>query len=408
MRGKLADVLKKLAGSATFFDGVHIFTPHADVPDDSALRLIFLSSEQFYSREETRLAFDAVLDYVRSNGAKPRYRGNRLVFLSPDHGSLARLRDCIRVALAWGSIVEDVRDGRLNIDQLQKKQAEKELQTAEEVLPRVARECYKWLLCPAQHSPTEPKPSVEAFPLNTSGSGLGSEIERVCVENELVISAWSPIHLRAKLMELYWKADKPAFGAMAFWDDTMRYLYLPRLKTRNVLEQAIIKGACSRDFFGTAYGQHEGKFDGFKLGEANVQFDDTLLLINPNAAKQYEIVQVASPAPATTSGIGYPSSTSGTPSPSVHETPSVAPPTLGGAPKAHTFIGTADVNAATAKMRLVQIAEEIIRVLASDSQANVKVSVEITADFSEGVSDQIKRAVSENATSLGFKNKTWE
>ena len=59
-------------------------------------------------------------------------------------------------------------------------------------------------------------------------------------------------------------------------------------------------------------------------------------------------------------------------------------------------------------MRLVQIAEEIISVLASDSQANVKVSVEITADFPEGVSDQIKRAVSENATSLGFKNKTWE
>lgn len=38
----------------------------------------------------------------------------------------------------------------------------------------------------------------------------------------------------------------------------------------------------------------------------------------------------------------------------------------------------------------------------------MKVSVEITADFPEGVSDPIKRAVSENAASLGFKNKTWE
>ena len=59
-------------------------------------------------------------------------------------------------------------------------------------------------------------------------------------------------------------------------------------------------------------------------------------------------------------------------------------------------------------MRLVQIAEEIISVLASDSQATVRVNVEITGDFPEGVSDQIKRAISENATSLGFKNKTWE
>lgn len=125
-----------------------------------------------------------MLDYVRNNGTKPRYRGNRLIFLSPDHGSLARLRDCLRVALAWGSIVDDVRAGRLNIDQLQSKQADKELQSAEDVLPRVARECYKWLLCPVQQSATESKPSVEALPLNTSGSGLGSEIQRVCVEND--------------------------------------------------------------------------------------------------------------------------------------------------------------------------------------------------------------------------------
>src|SRR6476469_10030199 len=40
VRGKLAGVLKKLAGGATFFEGLHIFTPHADVPDDSMLRLV--------------------------------------------------------------------------------------------------------------------------------------------------------------------------------------------------------------------------------------------------------------------------------------------------------------------------------------------------------------------------------
>ena len=88
--------------------------------------------------------------------------------------------------------------------------------------------------------------------------------------------------------------------------------------------------------------------------------------------------------------------------------PPITSPTPGGAPKAHTFIGTADVNAATAKVRLVDIADEIISVLASDPQATVKISVEISADFPEGVSEHIKRAVSENATSLGFKNKTWE
>lgn len=56
------------------------------------------------------------------------------MFLAANHGSLSRLSDAARVALAWGSIVDDVKEGRLNIDLLQKTQAEKELRSAEEVL----------------------------------------------------------------------------------------------------------------------------------------------------------------------------------------------------------------------------------------------------------------------------------
>jgi len=406
VRAKLAEVLQRLAGGATFFDGIHVFTPHADVPDDSLLRLVVLAPEQFYAREETRAAFDAALEYVRNNGLKPRYRGNRLIFLTPDHGALTRLRDCIRVALAWGSIVDDIAGMRLVLDMLQVQQAKKEFQTAADVLPHAARECYKWLLCPVQYAATDPKPAVEAFLLNTSGSALGSELERVCVENELVIAAWSPVHLRAKLKELYWKADKPAVKALAFWEDTMRYLFLPRLKTRSVLAQAIVKGAASKDFFGTAYGEYEGKYDGFRLGDPNVQLDDTLLLIELEAAKEYEVAQAKSASAEPASAVEYPPATAGKVPATVGEKPTLLQP--GDTPQALAFIGTADVNPTSAKVRLVQIADEIISLLASDPRAAVKVTVEITADFPGGVTDQIKRAVSENATNLGFKNKTWE
>ena len=403
VRGKLAAVLNKLKGGMTFFDGVHIFTPHSDVADDGSLRCVILGPEYGYAKEEPRLAFDAVLEFLKNNGTKPRHRGNRLLFIAPDYAMLSRVRDCIRTALAWGSIVEDVREGRLNIDQLQKKQAEKELQTAEDVLPRVARECYKWLLCPVQHAATETKVALEVFSLNTGGVSFGNEIERICTENELVVAgAWSPIHLRSKLKELYWKADKPAVGAMTFWEDTQRYLYLPRFRNRGVLEQAIIKGAATRDFFGTAYGQHEGVFDGFKLGNANVQLDDTLLLLEPEAAKRYEAehAQTKPAAGATPESV----QTTATKSEGI-----AAPqPGVPAAPKARSFHGAAEVNAATAKLRLAQIADEVISVLAADAHATVRVTLELTADFPNGASDHIKRAVSENATTLGFKNKEWE
>jgi predicted AAA+ superfamily ATPase len=399
LRPRLAEVLRKLAGGAKYLEGVHIFTPHADVPDDAALRLVVLPPENFYSRAETRLAFEEVLAFTRNNGTKPRYRGNRLIFLAPDQGALVRVSDCLRTALAWKSIVDDVEASRLNIDLVQKKQAEKELKTAEEVLPKAARECYRWLLCPSQASSTATQPTVEAFPLNTGGAALGTEIERVCQDNELVITAWSPIHLRDRLKELYWKDGKTTAGAMAFWEDTLRYLYLPRLKSRTVLEQAIVKGAGSRDFFGTAYGEHEGKFDGFKFGDANVQLDDTLLLIEPEAAKAYE----AAHPPVTPPGPTPPGPIPPGPTP-----PAPVPPGPTPTAKPHAFHGNVTINASTAKMRLVEVADEIIAVLATDPIAEVKVTVEIQVNFPNGASDSTKRAVSENARTLGFKNADWE
>lgn len=417
VRGKIADVLKKLSGGSGFFDGVHVFTPNGDVPDDSSLRLVFLPPEKAYSKQEPKTSFDEVLEIVRTNGSKPRYRGNRLVFVAPDQGSLIRLRDCVRTALAWSSIVDDIKTGRLNIDRLQEEQAKKELETAESVVPRAARECFKWLLCPVMTAATDRQATVEAFPLNTSGGGYPAEMERVCQENELVISTWSPVHLRNKLRELYWKESTVAVRAAAVWEDMQKYLYLPRLKHRSVLEQAIVKGATSRDFFGTAYGQSGEQFEGFKLGDANIQFDDTLLLVEPAAAAAYEVAQ-KTPEPPVETGSGGRSTgpATGKPTPAA---PGTAAQTGATAevrtkadsvppPRATAFFGSVDVSATTAKMKLVSIAEEVIAVLAADPNATVKVTLEVSAEFPGGASDQTKRAVAENAASLGFKSKLWE
>ncbi len=59
-------------------------------------------------------------------------------------------------------------------------------------------------------------------------------------------------------------------------------------------------------------------------------------------------------------------------------------------------------------MRMVQVAEEIIAVLAADPNAEVKVAVEIQGNFPSGVSDQTKRAVTEKARTLNFNNADWE
>jgi predicted AAA+ superfamily ATPase len=426
VRKKIEEVVKKLFASVPPFDGVHVFTPHSDVPDDSALRLVVLLPEHSYLKEEPRQATGAVQEYLRTHGSQPRHRANRLIFIAPDDLVLNRLRDVTRVALAWASIVEDVNEGRLNIDMIQRKQAEKEAQAAAAVLPRAARECFRWLLCPVLDDPTATKPTVEAFALNTTSGNAPDEVERVCRENALVIDTWSPIHLRDELKKLYWKGGKVAVGAMAFWEDSLRYLYLPRLKSRNSLAKAIQTGAASRDFFGTAYGQLGESYEGFHFGDGNAQLDDTLLLIEPEAAKSYEesLKKKADNGNASggESGDTDPGESSGGATDTGGQTGGATGTGTGtgtgagtggtgggtAVAKPKSFHGSVQINPSSAKMRLVDVAEEIISLLAGDPNATVSITLEINAEFPNGASDQIKRAVSENASSLGFKTKSWE
>jgi uncharacterized protein len=140
-----------------------------------------------------------------------------------------------------------------------------------------------------------------------------------------------------------------------------------------------------------------------------VSFDDTLLLIEPEVAKQYAIEQkklkiVMPPGSERTEPTGTETGTG---------TAVVAPgKKTGSGPTspqpAKSFHGSVEVIATLAKSRLNAIAEEVIALLASDHNATIRITVEIDAEFANGVSDTIKRAVSENATSLGFKTKEWE
>jgi len=413
---KLAAVLKTLTSGLSLVDGVHVFTSNGDVPDDGELRLVLLSPEYLFLKDDAAKTLDTVREFLRTNGIKPRYKANRLLFLAPDRGAWSRLADCIRTALAWGSIVDDIKEGRLNIDRLQEAQAKRELQTAEDVVPRAARECYRWLLCPVLLRPTDTTPEIEIYPVSSSGASMGAEIERICTENELVITAWSPIHLRGKLQELYWKNDTGTVLAQTFWDDSQKFLYLPRLRNRKVLEMAIKTGSESTDFFGTAYGYKEGVFEGFALGSGSVQFDSTLLLIEPAVAKAHAEQLKAVNKPVYYPTIPVPGATpSGVkeshplePGEGAPPTANIPPQSVSTASAAKSFHGCAEITPSAAKTRLIELAEEIIAVLGQDPNAEIRVSLEIHADYANGASDQIKRAVTENAKTLKLKMAEWE
>jgi hypothetical protein len=73
VRGKIAEVLKKLAGNISFCDGTHIFTPHADVSDDGALRLVVRAEARFFRLKFSRLSalsIDVFVEHCVPAGGK--------------------------------------------------------------------------------------------------------------------------------------------------------------------------------------------------------------------------------------------------------------------------------------------------------------------------------------------------
>ena len=138
-------------------------------------------------------------------------------------------------------------------------------------------------------------------------------------------------------------------------------------------------------------------------------YNDDLLLIEPEVARQYLArLQAELAARTVAAGGSAPSvATPGTASAGKAGASAGPGPALPVA-KSRSFRGSIEVKASLAKSQLHTLADEVIALLASDPNASVRVVVEIDAEFPTGVSDTIKRGVSENANSLGFRTKAWE
>jgi predicted AAA+ superfamily ATPase len=244
------------------FGGTHVFTASGDVPDDFQLRLVVLPPDAAFSRNGQSLAITQATEILKHRGDQPRFKQNRLIFLAADFDSVGRLKDQVRSTLAWQSIVSDIKEMKLNLDQYQSRQASGSFDDADAALRRMVRETYKWLLAPMQ----EAKPGKglsdiqwEHWSVNPGASNLSQEIERVLKENELLITEWAPIHLAKVLRDWFWKEDVKEVSALNVWQQSCQQLYLPRLKDDTAFQHTMAAGAESQDFFGFAQGKADGR-----------------------------------------------------------------------------------------------------------------------------------------------------
>ncbi|MGF6465266.1 ATP-binding protein [Paraburkholderia youngii] len=399
--------------ASSVFGGIHIFTTSNDVPDDWQLRLVVLPPDAAFSRSGQSHAVEHAIELLKTRGDQPRFKQNRLIFLAADNDNVSRLKDQVRSTLAWQSIVSDIKDLKLNLDQFQSRQAGKSLDDANDALRRMVRETYKWLLAPVQEA--RPGKGIseilwEHFQVNPGATNLSQEIERVLKENELLITEWAPIHLASVLKNWFWKDDIKETPALNVWQQSCQQLYLPRLRDDGAFQQTLAAGAESQDFFGFAQGKDDGRYLGFTFGKRTSPFlDSSLLLIEPTTAAEYAdklraADDAARPKPVEIAPGNEP--------PLRGEDSAKGAYALGGDAAVQSFkkqfYGSIELDPILAKKQFADLVDEVVQQFTTRSGVKVKIAIEIEANSASGFEDGLQRSVKENCNVLRFKNAEFE
>jgi len=395
------------------FTGVHIFTSHADIPDDNHIRLVVLPPQEshLWKRKETK-AIRAAEIILRNRGQQPRLNQNRLIFLCADQDTKSTIYEQSRRYLAWKSIVED--KDSLNLDQHRLKEARHNIDEYDTRLNGALREVYKWVLAPYQKQ--DNKGGVydlewETEKIPTAGDNLTPIIAQVLAENEMLISSWSPFHLKNELKKWYFKNGRNDCELLNLWNDFCRYSYLPRLVNSTVLQETITAGIQSRDFFGYATGIEQEHYVGLVFGnQGQVFLDKSSLIIHPDAAKRQQELEAAEEAKKVDTTYeddfsdGGRSETSSTSSKVGENRPSSEPLPR----KKRHFHGSVNLDPISASLTFAEISQEVIQHFSSQLGTKVSISLEIEAESDAGFTESLCRTVSENSKTLGFTHAEFE
>lgn len=436
-------------GGGVEFAGVHIAPTGPDeVPDEDRARLVVLPPRVGHKKgnEETSSAVMLARAILDSRGVSPRRYRNMLLFLAADTDALDTLLGETRRYLAWKSVQHDA--AVLNLDRAQEKQCEDAVGNGDKTVSLQLENAYSWLLVPFQEQPVlppgtpTPLDAVRLSGTNDFGAA-GTVLQRAsyrAVTDEHLITRWGPKLLQNALAQYNLWQDAPHIGVRQLWQYLATYLYLPRLKDREVLLNTIKTGAASTDYFGYAMSvDAQGGYQGLYFGRqpTTIYDDEHAVVVKPDVAREAQARQIAAANAAANGAEASARSAGGTTGPlwavggaqmgGMGASSTSVPERNGGhagtravgvsgttssagngASAPTSFFGSVELNALMLSGSAGQVAEAIVQHLTSLLGAEVKVRLEIEAHIPGGVPDTVQRTVTENARTLKFTTAEFE
>jgi len=272
-----------------------------DVPDDPSARLVILPpTKQYKNKDDDSIdsAMSTVNDYLKNRGSTPRSFRNMLIFLVADADKMSYLKEEIKLYLAWVSIEKD--KDTLNLDGVQMREMRDKLKDISEKVSEKINDTYCRLLVPRKELSVDFK-TVEWNIHHIPGKeDILNKVSKLVTSEEYVIVTWAPMLLLNELNKplqsisgsdapsenkTLWK-DTPHIYIKDLWDCLCKYLYLPRLREKKVLIEAIRAGLPSAEYFAFASGYDGARYIGLKYNQSVNNVEDSGLLVQTAAAQQ--------------------------------------------------------------------------------------------------------------------------
>lgn len=398
------------------FGGLHTCPSSSnDIPDEQNARLVILRPEYTFRRangKDSGKALATVSDYLNMRGTSPRVYRNMLAFVAPDQDKLRDLQTEVKRFIAWKSIISDKDD--LNLDGGQLREAESSLNRSNSLVESRIKETYCWLLVPFIDQ-YEDITTIQWEISNLGGGdeGIVSKAAKKMIQGEQIINTWAPALLKMSLDELLWK-DSDSIMIKKLWEYLCTYCYLPRLANYSVLEDAIVKGVHSTEFFGIAAGYSSERYIDLKLNETVYSINPSDLLVKTAVAMK-QIMEEGKVA-------GQRGDMQGDTDPAGEESGTAGGQSLTGgisghpgddtrsrtAPKNTRFFMSAKLDNTRVNKNVNDYLTEIIQHLMSIDGADVELTLEVNVNAPEGIPSSTVRTVSENCRTLKIQNFGFE
>lgn len=391
-------------GDRGHFDAVQVAPGgSADVPDEpGGVRAVVLGIAHPHNGRDSSEAQAEAKEILMQRGSTPRVYRNMLVFLAAEQRQLEHLKSAMRFALAWSKIVQE--PDRLNFKS-DEALAKNKLSEANDTLRTRLKEAWCYLLYPVQESAQADVDWTSAKV--PAQDGLLARASKKLVSDEGLFPELGPSRLDRELQKYVWNGKDHLF-LKDLWEYLNRYIYLPRVKSRSVLAQTVqsaVGGMLPGPFaYAERWDDAKQTYVGLAIsGAGNVQVvvDSESVVIKPDVAEAHRPLP-ESPAPdqGKTDRILREG-----PSPDItYGDPAAPAPSPEKAPT--RFVGTVMISSDRPARDMHQIVEAIVEQLTTLPDSDVSLKLEIDADVPSGLDRAKVRTLIENATTLGFIDKS--